>query len=618
MARKKKKLDETFLINHAREQYQRSMSWRTDGERVERWKADNDLYDSKFPTKDKKKSDVLRGQGKLFIPKTYSHVQRMLVDVLDTFFFDPEEIIDISSWKNLNDLNRDAVKTLLNYRLNGHPINIYNELYELSLDALKNGAGIFKVYPKIKTDDKENITSFAPIIECVPYEDVFFDSRATWKDYWKYPITHRMVRSLDYLKRKGYKNLDKVPKINAEQDETDEIKMQRSDGQGSPFSNTASQTVKEAQETFVYEIWTFLDVNNDGLLESCSYLMAGDQSGPTVLIRDVEENDLPYKQESDDYNRAPFTVGQAFPESHQMYGKSLPQVSEGLQKETNALRNQRREAVALALRKPLMVSRNANIDLMGLVNRRVGGVVLGDDVSPMSVRELDIQDATTGSAQEQAITNQDYYETTSIPPDLMGMPSSGDQTATGVTTHTANANKKIAQVIKNISMTGVQPAFEMFLKLEQAYETDEFIELVTGRVLGWQWFDDGIPARETIQGDFELKVNIGINKQLQLNKLVMIMDRANLVNQSTLQMLQAGAVQPDQVHFVNQMELLHRMLKVIGEKDVDAFMTSPQQPPQQEGQGAPGIASQARQTGSTGGDVVSINPEATEGFYGAG
>jgi len=608
----KKKYDEEFLTSHAQDQFQRSTVWRTD-DRIERWTKDNDLYNSKFPPNKGKQSNVLRGQGKLFIPKTYSHVQRMLVDVMETFFFDPEEIVDVSAWKNLPENTRMAVKTLLNYRLNSHPIDFYSEAFELSLDALKNGIGIFKVYPKITSNDKGDVESYVPVIECTPYEDIFFDSSATWKDYWKYPITHRIRRSMDYLKRNNYKNLGEIPTIQSEVSTSNPIKQQRAEGQSSPFSNVNADDESALRETYVYEMWTLLDVNNDGLLESCSYLMAGDEGGPSVLLKDLEENDLPYKVEGEDYNRPPFVVGQAFPEPHQMYGKSLPETVEGLQQETNALRNQRREAVALALRKPLLVSRHANLDLMGLVNRKIGGVVLGDDVSQQSVRELEVHDATAGSAQEQAITDRDYYEATSIPPNMMGMPSSGDETATGVTAHIANANKKISQVIKNLSQTAFVPAFSLLLKLEQNYETDEFIKLVTGRVLGFEWIDDSNPPMEIIQGDFDLKVNLGINKQMQLNKYMMLSDRASIVNQSTVQMLQAGVVQPENVHFVNQMAIYHEMLKIIGDKDVERFMTAAQQPPQEEGGGVQGIASQEGQ-----GDVISMNPEPTEGAYGVG
>jgi hypothetical protein len=554
------KLTEDFLVNLARDRFNESRNW-VDEEIKERWRKSNNLYDSKFEEGERQKSDVLLGQG-------------ILVDLLDTYFFDKEEIVDISSWGNLESEKRLIAKTLLNYRLNGHPINFYEESYEACQNALRNKVGIFKVYPKFQDvkfdiDGKdESFKVYHPVIENLPYEDVFFYPKATWKDYWKHPIVHRMVKTLDYLKRRGYKNLDAIEFSQIDDTAMDEIKEQRSLDQGSPFGTRLNTKVKNANEVYIFEIWDFLDVNNDGLLESCSYICAGDAQGPAVLIRDVEENTLPYKSMGEDYNRSPFVMGSAFPESHKLYGKDMPEVVEGLQKETNSLRNQRREAVAIAIRRPILASRAAGLDLLALVNRRISSVVMGDDISPSSVRELDIKDPTAGSVMEQQRTDQDFFETTSIPPNLLGSPTHPRETATGVSRHEANANKKISMVIKNLAYTLFLPSF-----------------------LGWKFASDSIPPKEVIQGDFDLMINLNISKQTQLNRLMLVMDRSNVVNQSTALLVQGGVLKPQEAKFINTMTIFDRMLPLLGEKDIDEFKIQVQQPPPQEGQ-LPGVASQ--------------------------
>ena len=88
MAHKKQKFDDDKLLEHAQERFSKSTQWRE--EHIdERWKKSNDLYDSKFTPTDKKTSNKLAGTKKLFIPKTYSHIQRILVDIMEVFFFDP-------------------------------------------------------------------------------------------------------------------------------------------------------------------------------------------------------------------------------------------------------------------------------------------------------------------------------------------------------------------------------------------------------------------------------------------------------------------------------------------------------------------------------------------------
>lgn len=619
MAKKKEKLTDEYLAQHAQAQFNASSLWRSE-QIQERWKKDNDLYNSKFATDEKSKSNVLSGKGRLFIPKTYSQLQRILVDILDTVLFDPEEIVDISSWKNIPDETKQIVKSLLNYRLNGHPICFYEEAYEMALDALKNKAGVLKVWPDIRQDKYGDIESYKPVIECVPYEDVFFSTQATWKDYYKFPIIHRMKRSKDHLKRKGYKNLDRVTESFEFSEDIDEIKSQRSETNGSPFSTHVD--VDAMKQVYLYEIWTFLDVNGDGLLESCSYLMVGDAGQPKIIVRGVEENTLPYKQLDEDYNRPPFILSNALPEPHQLYGKSYPEITEGLQRETNAIRNQRREAVALALRKPVLVSKGAGVDVASIVNRRIGGVVMGDDISEQAVREMNISDPTHSSLQEHQITEKDYYEASSIPPDLMGMPSSGDQTATGVTAHVTNANKKIAQIIRNLVQTGFIPAFRLLLRLEQEYCSDEFVMMVTNRQLGWGFASDGAPATEYIQGEFDLTVNMGMNKQTQVNKFMMLMERGNIVNQTMMQMVQAGVIPMESAHYVDTMKLFHQVLPLVGAKNIEEYMIPAQPPPPppleggQGAEGSPGVASQPALTQDIPAGFSNMNPEMMEDFGG--
>ncbi|MEE8382211.1 MAG: hypothetical protein V3R78_10115 [Thermodesulfobacteriota bacterium] len=583
------KLTDEFLEDHARKLFTSSKNW-TDAEIRQSWIDGNDQYNGIFKTSDKKNSKVVADK-RLFINKTYSHIQRMHVDIMDTFFFDPEEIVSVASWKSIPSDTRDMVKALLNYRLNSHPINFYSELHEATLDALKNKIGIFKVYPELETEgkgDDEKITKYAPVIETLPYEDVFFDSSATWKDYYKYPIVIRMRKSRDYLERKGYKNLEDIEPAN---NTTDTVKQNREITQGSPFA--VEEKDEGLEETFVYEIWTFLDIEGKGKVESASYVMIGSSEGPTTIVRGLEKNELPYSDLSanEPDNRSPIVAGAALPEPHQMYGKSWPEILEALQRETNAIRNQNREATAIAMRRPLLVSRHANLDLTSLVRRKTGGIVLGDDISPNAVRELEISPPSNASIQEQIRTDSDIFEMTSISPNLLGASSRGEETATEVTSQNVNANKKLAQIIKNLANTLVLPAFNMLLRLEQTYEDDEFIRLVTGRILGWNLADDGEPLREVIEGDFDLKVNLGINKQIQSNKWLMLMDRATQANAATGQLVQMGVVDPAQVRFQDPAVYFRKAQAVLGEKNSDEFEIQAQAPPQEAEAG--GVASQA-------------------------
>lgn len=621
---KKSDINDEFLLSQGSNLFRQMKSASYYAE--DRRKKDIDLYEGEFSNEEKKWSDFL-GAPRLFINKTYTYVHRILIECLETIFFDPDEIVTISSDKDVTWEKKEAVKALINYRINSHPVDFYKEVYELSLDAIRNQKGIFKIYPKLKTkkipkiveieaegveetylvehpeETEEVVESYSPMIEAVSPEDVFFHDMATWKDYFNFPIIHRYSRTKDQLRRMGYKNIDALDGT-ADKLMGDETKMARYKDQ-SPFAPT--QTIAQQDNVIVYEVWDLLP-GEGGLLESGSYILLGDTSGPVVVGRGWEVNELPYKFDDFEYNRPPFILGVAYPESHKLEGKSFPWITESLQKETNAQRNQEREAVARALRPHVYVNRDANVDLMALVNRRIGNYVQGDLPANEAVTELPTMNPMAISASHQARTDRDYSEN-GLSENLVGG-NQGDDTATEATQRLQNANKKISAVIKNLAQTAYVPALRMLLRLEQTYATDEFVQMVTGKVLGWGKSDDNLPTREVIQGEFDLKLNLGIGKQAQLNKMLLLLDRMNQANQSLAQLVQLGVADPKNVQFGDPMKVFDYILSISGNKNLGEFKFPAISPPQQD-TGNPGIASQPRNVLDPSQQISNMSPEAS-------
>lgn len=568
----------------------------------DRWAKSNDLYDAKFSKSESEFSKML-GIPRIFIPKTYAQVQRMMEDALETFFFDFEEICGISAWKSIPTATLNIVKALMNYRLNSHPIQFYQEAYEYIQDGIKNKIGIFKVYPKLKTkpgkvkrivikengaseivdEDGQVVDNFSPIIECLPYEDVFFSNQATWKDYFKFPMIHRTRKDVNWCKRRGFTNIDQVT-TNLGDQPADAMKTQRAQDQLSPFS-APNATPEAIKDLWVYEIWSFRE-NKDGELEGGSYVMGGstDQM-PTVLFRGWEKNDLPYNFDPFEPVRPPIICGFAFPESHVMYGKDFPQITEGLQKETNAQRNQEREAVARALRAPILVNKNAGLDLMSLMYRKIGGLVLGNDIGPEAARELIGQNPLALTQGSQQRTDLDYGEISSITPAQLGQQRNPSESATAFAGVDRNANKKINMMIRNLAVTGIIPAFNYLCRLEQAYESDYFIELVTGRKLGWHFKKDekgqhvGPSPRTVIQGDFDFTCNIGTNKQAQIQQNQRMLELGNQANLALGQLVQFHVADPNKVKFIDPMFFVKEIARLSGQKNTDEIEIQAVPPP---------------------------------------
>jgi len=514
---------------------------------------------------------------------------------MGAIFFDPDDIVSTKVRKaNVPDAQNQAINSLLNYRLNKHPIDFYAEAFEFTQDALRNMIGVFKTYPKFEFDEKGNIDKFDPIIEAVPYEDMFFSPEATWKDYFKFPIVHRIRKRFDELKGKGFKNLDKVEEATIL--ESDVIKQQRNNQQGSPFAGSSISGI-DKNNVYLYEIWTFLEVEKDKGLKSVKYLMAGNENSPQVVISELEVNDLPFKRRGDTYNRPPFIVGTALPESHSMYGKSYPEITEALQREVNSIRNQKREAVALSIRSPLLVSKSANINLQSLMNRRMGGIVLGDEISPNSVRELQTNTNFDSSYTELQVSDNDFNQITSVSPNRLGISPRGEQTATETRALEGNANASTNSVTRNLINSGFIPCFENLLRMEQEYETDDFIAKITGVIGGFGGSEDEIPTRESIEGDFDLEVNKGAGKQANLNRLMTMMQLGNQSNATVAQLVQGGVMNASQATFVNPSEVMKRAYALLDEKGTELFVQA--QPPQVQGQGVGGVASQTGVTANT-------------------
>lgn len=568
----------------------------------EQMRKDMDMYDGKFSETERKYSDLL-GIPRLFIPKTFVNTQRIAVDVLATMFFDPEEIVDIKVNKEIPLDHIRLVKALMNHRLTGHPIDFYQEAYEGTIDSIRNMICVYKVYPQVETETvtvkkaktetmedgtpyqtyvdakQKKIKYFEPRIECIPPEDIFFSKRATWKNYYKYPLIHRYKKTRAELRLMGYKNVDVVAEVNTEDQLNDVVKYQRHQDYQDLFQD--STEVRDQEEVWCFEAWDFLP-DEDGKLKSGSYILLGDMLRPYAVGRGWVENDLPYRFSPFEHNRPPIILGEAYPEPHRLEGKSYPQITASLQKETNAQRNQEREAVARDLRPINYINRDSNVDLLALTNKRIGSYVLGDGPASEAMMTMPNNNSAAILQRTQARTDNDYAET-GLPPLLQGADTSSES-ATESSNQLTNANKKIEFVIKNLAFTCWLPIFRYLLRLEQAYETEEYIRMVAGKSFGPLIWDQSISPRAIIQGDFDMQVNISVNKQAQITKFLLIVDRANQANQALGQLVQTRVLSAQQAKFLDPSKLFKELLPLVGIKNTKEFDLQAMTPPPEQGQ----------------------------------
>lgn len=569
----------------------------------ESMKHDMDQYDGLFGKEENKFSEFL-GAKRLFINKTYPQVQRILAEILDVFFNDPDEIVNVKTQKNLPYEYPQAVKTLMNHILNGHPIEAYKEVYEVALDAIKNKYGVFKVYPKIKTSQEivtqrvllddgfeadveletDVISAYEPRMEACAPEDVMFSRWSTWKDYHQKPVIHRYRKTKAELHGMGYRGFEDVQPLNSTLSDNP-VSNQRDEKYMVP--SNSQNTAWGLEEVMVYETWDVMLDAETGEYASFKHMEVGDLTGPLSVIEMPVKNDLPYRFSEFEIVRHPFLLTLAYPEPHRLVGKSFPEITRGLQQETNAQANQEREAVARAMRPTVYVNTDSIVDINALSQRRIGGYVKGQGPAGEAIQELRGSDPTGIAGRYRARTDMDYYEI-GLPPNLQGI-SQGNNTATAESQQLSNAIKKLSMVVKSVVYTGLLPALTYLLRLEQNYRSDADIEKLIGRKLGWRLSDDNFPARELIQGDFELTVSLSPGKSNQLNRLLLVSDRMNQYNQSLGVLLQMRAISPEQAQFANPAPVFKELLKMEGMRETGEFMIPAQQPIDTPMKGAPSL-----------------------------
>ena len=227
----------------------------------------------------------------------------------------------------------------------------------------------------------------------------------------------------------------------------------------------------------------------------------------------------------------PYVMGGILPDATNAYWDSFLEIVEPLQREINAIRNQRRDNITLALNKKLLVRRTAGIDTNSLLFSRPGAPILGDDIGEMAVRELMYQDVTSSSYKEQQLNEVAFEETTGITPYNMGTQRPGmNQTATGTSILTEEANTVNSMELRIINETFIIPLLEMVVQFEQEFENEEVLRHVADE----QGIDfDQVWTRDAIEAKFDIEVNAGIgstSREIRMRNLGMFLDRGMAIN----------------------------------------------------------------------------------------
>jgi hypothetical protein len=388
-----------------------------------------------------------------------------------------------------------------------------------------------------------------PKIENILASELRFTPKARTLDEAPF-VAHRKRVTLDYLRRKEMEGMyesgstDLVMENIKEPTDTQlEEKL---------FDNYQSNTsVDEARkEVEIYECYTKLDINGDGLLED-------------LIITKCENTIL--RIEENTYGRHPFFILSPEKDPHRiMPKKSYAEIIAELQHLKVALQKQIQIATALSNDPRSVVSEEAiNIDDMiqgRAIIRKKAGYTMADVIQPLPVTPL----APWTFNYLQYIEDQ-KADRTGVTKYTQGADSKSlNKTATGISAIMQASNQRLEMICRMFAETGVMELFRFLIELDQKFIDNETVIRLNNQPM--------IVRPDDLAGEFDLVVNAGAGMG---TKEVTLMNLQTII---TL-MMQIGATPYGQLLMspVNVYNILKKYLEEMGFKNTDDYVTNPMQ-----------------------------------------
>jgi hypothetical protein len=278
-------------------------------------------------------------------------------------------------------------------------------------------------------------------------------------------------------------------------------------------------------------------------------------------------------------------IGECLLLAHMLLGEDFPNSMKSSQESYNYFLNKRKDNIALLLDRMKYVSRWANVDTQSLLNKRAGGIVQMDDVT--QIKEDETPDVTQSAYSEAASDDQMMQEISGFTPPKTGQIGESSK-ATVARINFAEANAKIELYIAIVGETFIKDFFSTLASLIQRFETNETVFAIANDTFRQQVENPFVEDVYNLDFEANCILNAGastVSRELDIQQLFLAMDRANMSNQSAIQLLQIGAQPPEGVEFFNTNYFLEKALTKMGQKDFRRAIFRLQAPPQQEGGG---------------------------------
>ena len=558
------------------EAYQQSIIQPTVRERYNIYYADKEYYAHKFP----------------ILSKTSSLVSTDVADTIEwalpslmKVFTGSDEVITVAGVTEEDDQNAEVMQSLLVYQLQRQN-KFFPILYNWMKDALITGMGIIKCYwertegytpetAQLNTDALKLLTQTGVEITNVEGPDIMGDFTVTWNspyyiknspklenilvsEFLYSPdaknledanfVAHRKKVTMSHLRQKEregiYANVDMVHPDNGPVSWiTDQVEDVIGDHY-TPLHN--NQQDKAREEVTIYECYTKIDFNNDGILEDMIITIAGD-----VILR-AEPNYM---------GRHPFFSISPTKDPHRIWVKrSYAELIGELQDMKVALTRQIVQNIALT-NDPKMILAEDSINISDYIEgrkviRKKPGSNMGDVAMPMPVNQLSPQTFQFLEYLEGQKENR-----TGITRYNQGLDANSlNKTATGISAILGQSAQRLELVARMFAETGISELFRFMVSLNQKFVDQDTVIRLTNKQLRI--------SPDDLNGNFDLVVNAGISISTKESTIMTLQTMLTALMQT--QAAGIPIVTPQNIY-----NLFKKWIESAGFKNYNDYVTDP-------------------------------------------
>jgi len=393
----------------------------------QQWAANETLVNGRHLTPRK------AGRSSIFVPKIPAYVKRKIADIVAQAIGDnPVTIKHTLTSSPVGAKIKQEVHNFYLHRDINYDALVYNMAY---CGFVYNYAPVFLDWVETTHLDEETgeelVIESYPVVTALPPEDVRVDAAVSWNeiDEARY-VAFRTYKSRSFAEEMREKG--KWPEI------PDEAAMVTTNN-----SNVLSYERRQVNSPFQQN--SLMDIDNDLIEIRYHFYFREDEdgytpvravtAGDTIILEEPTELEVNWGGNKHGW---PFAVGQVYPKPFEQFAAALPELAKDLQIEVNAIRNQRRDNVALILNPEKYVTPHAGVTPAQLSFSYPGKVVSVDNLS--AIQWQTVPDVTQTGHNEESRAEQDMDRLFSEGPMRQGVEGKRKESATAIQMMASNAS----------------------------------------------------------------------------------------------------------------------------------------------------------------------------------